>query len=160
MKCLLVFYSYSGNNKKLVLDIKDKIKCDIIEIKEIGKWKILSNLIKIMFKGKTQMFKYKISLKNYEKIVFVTQLIKGNIAKPLQKFIKSEKDNIKDYYFVSICNKHDKQKDTLVKQLTSLIKHSPLDVINLPISESLPSNQKNKINFNHRFYCDIHDIVA
>lgn len=38
MKKLIVYYSYSGNTEKLVNIIKDKIDCDVVEIKTVNKY--------------------------------------------------------------------------------------------------------------------------
>jgi len=139
MKTLVAYYSFTGNNAKLANYLKDKMGCDIFAVqtqKKMSMWGILMSLI---FRKKVVLQDYKIDLKAYDKIVLVSSVWFGNVAFPFKTFLQREKDNIKNYQFISICLGG--QKENLEKALTKIIEKPPEKVVEISFKKLKEENK-------------------
>ncbi|NCB48543.1 MAG: hypothetical protein EOM55_02845 [Clostridia bacterium] len=123
MKNLIVYYSLTGNNEKLAKYLKEKLNFETFEIKTKKKVNFTTIFKGLFLKKFPLLEEYKLNLKSYDKIIFVSPVWFGKLSFPLKSFLKSEHTNIKDYNFLSICLGG--QREIMKNELTSIIGKKP-----------------------------------
>lgn len=152
MNYLIVYYSFTGNNKKLALMLKEKLACDIFEIKEQKQRSPLSILYDFMFFRKAKLVDYNINLNQYDYVILVSPIWAGRLSTPLKTFLKKQKDSIKKYSFITICGGIDGQKQGIISTLTSFTRTKPTQVTDIHINDFLPKDKQGNIKhiYNYR----------
>ncbi len=118
MNSVIVYYSNTGNNRRLAKYIKSKTKCDIFEVLEKKKRKgYMKFVIEMIFGIKPKLQPYKIDLKKYDRVIMIAPFWFGQIASPMRVFMKNEKENIKKYAFFSISGGNDNVEKQLEKNM-------------------------------------------
>jgi flavodoxin len=158
MKTLIVYYSHSGNNEKLGYELKERIGCDIHKICEVKKRKTISILFDFFFKLKSKLSSYSINLKEYDKVIFAAPIWGGRIASPMRKFIDIEKNNLKRYFYITLCNGEVGQKEKIDSELYSIFQRRPNGVKELWINSLFPEDKQNKIKHTFNFKISKHDL--
>lgn len=158
MKPLIVYYSHSGNNEKLALELKERIGCEIHQIKKLRKRRTFSILLDFIFKRSTKLASYNINVKEYDKIIFVSPIWASKIATPMKTFIDKEKNNIEKYFYISLCNGEAGHKEKLASELYSIIQHKPDEVLELCVNNLLPEDKQNKIRHTFNFRVSKQDL--
>ena len=95
MKTLLVYFSYSGNTKKIAKRIKENLNCDAVEIKPTTPYS--SDYEKVVeeeqSKAKSDILpsieKLSIDLSTYDRIIIGTPVWWYRAAPPIRAFIKN-----------------------------------------------------------------------
>lgn len=151
MKALIVYYSRSGNNKMLALNLKDKLSCDVCEVSEKKKRNTISILLDFLFNRSATLSDYQIAAQPYDMFIFVAPVWGGKLASPIRAFIEREKGRIRHYAFISLCSGEDGQKERLTNELTAIMQHAPVEVTELCINRLLPEEQRNKIKYMFNF---------
>jgi len=169
MKHLIVYYSHSGNNEKLALELKDRIGCEIFKINEEKKRKTISILLDFIFSRNSKLSNYDIDINNYDIVIFVAPIWGGKIASPMRTFIEKEKNNIKNYFYITLCNGMIGQKNKIEAELSMIVQHDSIQVKELWINSLLPEDKQNKVShtFNYKvseddlgtFFNDIDSVV-
>jgi flavodoxin len=152
MKTLIVYYSHTGNNKKLAYLLCKKLNCDIHKISEAKKRRMISIPLDLIFKRKAKLSPYILPFKEYERIIFIGPIWGNHISTPMKAFIEREKHHIDKYGYVTVCNGQKGQKEKIISELTALIQHSPIEVMELPINSLLPEKKKIKRKNMFRFF--------
>lgn len=152
MKRLIVYYSHTGNNEALALELKKRTGFDIRKINEVGKRKTISILFDFFFTRTPKITDGGLDLKEYSGVIFVAPVWGGKVASPLRAFIEKKKENIKAYSFISICNGESGQKEKLAQELSSIAGSKPDSIAELSIKKLLPEDKRDKIKhtFNYR----------
>jgi flavodoxin len=152
MKTLIIFYSHSGNNEKLALNLRERLKCDIHKICEAKTRKTISILLDFLFKRDSKLSGSNIDIKEYDKVILISPIWGGKVASPMRTFIKQEKSNVGNYFYITICNGEIGQKEKITSELYSIVEHKPCGVSELWVNSLLPEDKKNKIQhtFNYR----------
>jgi flavodoxin len=158
MKNLIVYYSFSGNTEKLAFELKERLGCDIYKINEAKKRNTFSILLDFLFKRKSKLSSFNITIKDYDKIIFAAPIWSGKIATPMSAFIDIEKRNLGKYFFITLCNGLEGQKEKITAQLSSIVQHKPDVVSELWINSLLPEDKKNKIKHTFSFRVNKHDL--
>lgn len=151
MKPLIVYYSHSGNNKKLALELQERMTCDLYEIKEQKKRKDLSILFDVLMKRNSRLAPLDIDISNYGPIILLAPVWAGKIAAPMRTFIKLQKDKLTDYSFITLCSGAAGQREKIVAELSALTPQKPAAVSELWINNLLPEEQRNKIKYTNNF---------
>lgn len=123
MKILTIYYSLTGNNKKLVNYLQEKTNCETFEIKTKKKVGFGSIFCGLVFKTKPKLAPYSVDFKQYDKVIFISPIWFGKLSYPLKSFLIKEKLNIPDYSFLSICLGG--QKDKIESELKSIVNKKP-----------------------------------
>lgn len=152
MNYLIIYYSHSGNNEKLALELKERIGCDIYKISEVKKRKTISILFDFFLIRNSRLASSNISMKKYDKIILVSPIWGGRIASPMRTFIEQEKGNLENYFYITFCNGEIGQKEKIASELYSIVQRKPYEVTELWINSLLPVEKKNKVKhtFNYR----------
>ena len=147
MKTLVIYYSFTNNNRILATHLKEKFGFELFEIQETGKRSGLSIMLDLIFKRKSSLRKYDISWSKYNHFIFVSPVWAGKIATPLKTFLLKEKENIASYSFVTLCGGNSGQREKINKDLSTLMGRSPETVVELWINDLLPKDKKNTIQY-------------
>ncbi len=152
MKLLVVYYSHSGNNENLALNLRERLRCDIYKICESKKRRTISILLDFLFKRNSNLSDSNIAIKEYDKVILVSPIWGGKIASPMRTFINQGRNSLKNYFYITFCNGEIGQKEKIISELYSIVEHKPCGVLELWINNLLPEDKKNKIKhtFNYR----------
>ena len=145
MKPLIVYFSHSGNNVKLANELRDRIGCEMYEIKEKKKRKDLSILFDVLLKRNSRLAPIDVDVSEYGPIILLAPIWAGKIAAPMRTFIKMEGDKLTDYSFITLCTGAKGQREKIANELSSLTAQKPTAVTELWINNLLPEEQRNKI---------------
>lgn len=106
MKGIVVYYSKTGNNKKLGEIIKEKLNFTSEEIidkkRREGVFGFIISGYDALFKRLTQIEKLKQDIENFEHIIIGTPIWAGNITPAIRTFLVENKDKIKNYSVYSV----------------------------------------------------------
>ena len=164
----IIYFSHTGNNEKLALYLKERLKCSVHKIMEAKKRKTISILLDFLFGRDTKLLASDIDLDDYDMIVFISPIWGSKIATPLRKFICNKKGNIKKFSFISLCNGEIGQVEKLISELSNIAQKTPITCTELKINRLLPEEKRKiKYTFNYRvsdddikfFDDDINDFV-
>jgi flavodoxin len=97
MKILIVYYSKTGNTKKIAKEIAKNLNADLDEIKDLQYqgWNVLG---KVMFKKETKI-KYKKNPLKYDLVIVGTPVWAWNITPPVRTYLNKNKSKIKKVAF-------------------------------------------------------------
>jgi flavodoxin len=143
MKNLIVYYSFTRNNKKLADHLQGQLNCDIAEIETVKKRNSFSILLDLVFKRLPKVKPIERHLTDYDHVIFISPIWAGKIATPLKSFLMSEKERIKTYSFITICGGgNPKQKQSIEGELALTAQKKPLKVVELWISDLQTAEKK------------------
>jgi hypothetical protein len=125
MKTLVIYYSFTNNNRILATHLTETFGFELFEILETGKRTGLSILLDLIFKRKSRLRTYDLAWTKYNHIIFVAPVWAGKIATPLRTFLLKEKHNIASYSFVSLCGGTAGQREKISKDLRTLVSRAP-----------------------------------
>ena len=147
MKAIIVYYSHSANNEALAQELKVRLGCDLLKIEEQKKRTGFTILLDLIFKRDAKIKEPNVLLSDYHTVVFISPIWDAQIATPLKTFIKMEREQVKDYAFITVCGGREGQHEKITKQLTALTLKKPIIVTELVANDLLPFDQKNKIKY-------------
>lgn len=156
MKPLIVYYSHTGNNERLALELKDRVGCQVLKLNERKKRKTISILFDFMFNRNANLSSYRFAEYEYDLLILVAPVWGGRIAAPMRAFAEQEREKIHKYFLITLCNGADEQKEKLTAELASIVQKEPSGVIELWINQLLPEGQRNKVKhtFNYKVSAD------
>lgn len=156
MKTLIAYFSFSGNNEMLAKELQNMVRGDLYQIRERRKRSGISIFLDVLFKRVPKIEKPDIAINQYDHVIIVGPVWAGRIANPVKSFLKLEKDNLRDYSFISLCgnggNKH------LRQELTSLSGKTPVSIMELPVNDLLPVMKKDKVKFTSGYRINRQDL--
>lgn len=147
MKTLIVYYSHTENNKKLAQELQKKLDCDIVEIEELKKRTGFAIFMDLIFNRMPPIKTVPRAVNEYDQVICVAPIWGAKIASPMKTFLHSERGNMNQYAFISVCGGAPGQKDKIAQQLTSLVGKKPVHVGELWIHDLLPKQSKDIIKY-------------
>ncbi|GEO07113.1 flavodoxin [Adhaeribacter aerolatus] len=145
MKTLIVYYSFSGNNRLLAQHLQKKLSTDLQEIAEQKSRNGFSILLDVLFRRTPKILEPAITWPQYSQLIFLAPIWAGRIASPLKAFIRLTKQHLPQYSFITLCGTgHNKN---LRKELTQLTGKEPEFILELMVNDLLPPEKKNKIKY-------------
>lgn len=146
MNTLIAYYSFTGNNETMAVELKQRLGCDLIKIETKKSRSKFSIFVDLMFKRLPAIADPGISLTNYERFIFIAPIWAGKIASPMRSFLHTYKHNIHDYSFLSVCGGgQSSQKERVKSELTQLLNGPPEHIAELWINNILPAVKKNTL---------------
>jgi flavodoxin len=158
MKTLIVYYSFSGNNRVLARYLQTRLGADLQEIEELKSRTGFTILLDVLFKRTPKITRAHISWHHYDQIIFTAPIWAGRIASPMQAFLKLEKYNITQYSFISLCGTGGNKK--ISSELTKLVQHAPTALLELCVNDLLPPEKKNKIRYTSGYKVQEQDLAV
>ena len=160
VKTLIVYYSFTGNNEALAFQLQDRLACDILRIEEKKKRRGISILFDLIFKRRPRLEKYSIDWPAYQNFIFVAPIWAGKIGTPMLTFLQQERNNIRDYSFITLCGGAAGQKDKIQDFLASTQKFRPLAVEELWVNDLLKPEQREQIKYTTGYRVKVEDWVV
>ena len=142
MKTLIVYFSFSGNNKMLAINIASDIEADVIEITEPKKRGMFKIMLDIFFNRSPKINDLEIRWEEYDHIMLMAPIWNYIIAHPMKSFIKKEKEHLKNYSFITVCSGREKQKEKIRTQLKKLTAYEPKAIIEFEILDLITSEEQ------------------
>ena len=149
MKTLVVFYSRTGNNKKIADLIKEKIGGDIEEIIDLKNRKGLIGWIRsgmdASLKRETKIKDIVSDPENYDMIIVGTPVWAGSITPALWTYLNRNKDKIKDYALFSVSGFGEKNRkiSDVIKSILRKEAKAVLFISDKELKKKLYSNKLN-----------------
>lgn len=96
MKKLIVFYSYTGNTKKIANKIKEKLDCDILELEPLVPFsddydEVVNEYQNNSINKEVEIKDIKINLNNYDEFIIGTPVWWYTISPVITQFLKKYK---------------------------------------------------------------------
>lgn len=160
MNSLIVYYSYTGNNRLLAQHLARTLECDLCPLVEVKKRTKIGLFLDIALKRLPLVKNLDRNLAHYENIIFVAPLWASKIASPMRTLLMKERDSILRYSFVTLCGGYEieGQKEKVIDDLTRLVGRAPTSVYELRISDLFPPEKKRKIRFISRYHANQEDL--
>ena len=149
MKTLVVFYSRTGNNKKIADLIKEKIGGDIEEIIDLKNRKGLIGWIRsgmdASLKRETKIKDIVSDPENYDMIIVGTPVWAGSITPALRTYLNRNKDKIKDYALFSVSGfgERNRKISDVIKSILRKEAKAVLFISDKELKKKLYSNKLN-----------------
>ncbi|MDI9623996.1 MAG: flavodoxin [Methanothermobacter sp.] len=103
MKILLVYYSRSGNTRKIAKEIASKLRCDIEEIEDTQNRSGIIGFLRSAYqamRGKdTKLKPYHKNPQDYDLVIIGTPIWAGRPSVPISTYLKENKGKFKDMAF-------------------------------------------------------------
>jgi hypothetical protein len=151
MKNLIVYYSFTHNNKKLARYLSEKLDCEKVRLETVKNRNGFSILLDLIFKRRAALKPLNYCLAAYDHVIFISPIWAGKISTPLRSFLIKERSMIDRYSFISLCGGVPGQKEKIEKELVSIVGKKPQSHIELSINDLLPLGQKNTIKYTTRY---------
>ncbi|MCS7098115.1 MAG: hypothetical protein NZ922_03955 [Candidatus Methanomethyliaceae archaeon] len=137
MKCLVVFYSRTGNTKKVAEKIAEILNCDIEEIVDI---KNRSGIIGFLRSGYeaarrklTIIAKTKYNPSDYDVVIIGTPVWAGNISVPIRTYIIMNRNKFNKLAF--FCTMKMRSSPMIFKEMRELCQKDPISALIIRTSE-------------------------
>lgn len=145
MATIIIYYSYTGNNKHLAEDMQKRLGCDIQEIVETRDRRKLSIFLDIIFRRKAKLEMPEVDFSKYDHIIFAAPIWASGIATPLRTYLKDVWEEFKEYSFMTICLGSEGIEEKVRAQLLNMIGREPKALCILKYNSLLPAEQKNSL---------------
>ncbi len=134
-KNLVVYYSLTGNTKKIALEIAKRLNADVDEIKDEKERKSIMGFIKSGYEAvlkKTPKIRYKMNSGKYSHVIIGTPTWAQNISSPIRTYLIENKEKIKEVSFFATHSGKNEQN------------------VFLNMEETLSKKPKYKLSFNSK----------
>lgn len=143
-KNLIIYYSYSGNNRQLAEYLGSELEAQVVPIIEKKQRTSRTIFFDVFLRRTPQIKELPVEMEDFDHLVFLAPLWSGRIANPLKSLLKGHKSHIRNYSFVTLSGGYDK-KDQLSKvrdELTELIGHPPEVLYEVDVADLFPQDQR------------------
>ncbi len=146
MKTLIVYFSFTGNNKTLADAMGKDLRADVLQITEPKKRAMFRIMLDMLFNRFPKINELSIPWEQYDHILLLAPIWNYLIANPMKTFIRKNKTYLKNYSFITLCSGRETQNEKIAKQLKRLAAYAPQTIIEFEILK-LPTyeEQKNSI---------------
>ena len=141
-KTVVISYSFTSNNEALAAGIARELGAKHISLKESKPRTMGSIVFDMLFKRTPQVQPLPAGLEQGEFLIFVGPVWMGQIASPLRSYLKHLKDHPAPYAFVSISGGADGGNPKLEAELVKRTGGKPTALLDMHISDLLPSDPK------------------
>lgn len=160
MKTLIVYFSFSGNNRLLAEHLAKRINCDAFPVVEKKRRTIITIFLDMLFRREPKIEDLECAASNYDRIVLVAPIWDSKLANPVKTLIKKEKAALCDYSFISLCGyERSGQKESITQELLALTGRAPKAVFELRISDLFPAEKRNKIRMISHYHITEKDLI-
>lgn len=161
MSTLIVYYSYTNNNRILATHLQQQLDADLTEVIPKRKRVKLSILFDLLFKRRPKIQPIKEQWSSYDQILFIAPVWDMQIAHPMKTLLDQLKDeNLPRFSFATLCSGRQGQQKSLEQQLQQHLGKPAEQVFQLEINELLPPEQKGKVQYTSTYRIDAQNIHA
>lgn len=161
MEYLIIYFSHTGNNRLLALDVARRLDADCCEIVERRRRSTLTIILDMMFKRRPSLEPLEKSPADYGHTVLVAPVWGAQVAHPMQTLIGEERGSLTSYSFITLCGyERAGQLEDIEKQLEQRIGKSPVVVTELRVCDLLPEEDSASIKAISRYRVSQEDIQS
>lgn len=160
MKPVVIYYSFTGNNRQLALELQRRLSCDGVEVTETRKRTRFTILLDLLFKRSPAVRWPARDLRQYDAAVLVAPIWAGGVATPMAAFVAHEKALLPPYAFISLCSGVPGQAEKIAAQLETLTGRKPKGVSQLNLNERLPPEHRNRVRYTNAYRAVPQDMRA
>ncbi len=160
MKHVVIYYSYTGNNRLLALELQRRLGCDCVEVFEAKPRSRMTILLDVLFDRKPGISWTPCELGNYDKALLVAPVWAGHIAAPLAAFVARHKNTLPPFAFLSLCSGVPGQPARIHDELRELTGRAPDFVDQLDVNQLLPVEHRNKARYTSGDRADAAGLLA
>ena len=142
MNTLIVYYSFTGNNRILAQHLAARIKADMHEITELKHRTWGTILFDQLLGRRPRIQQATLPWDRYGRVILIAPVWNARVASPMCTFVRKERANLKSYSVLTVCGGREGQQDNIRKQLTKLAGRPPLTITQLPINDRLPEERR------------------
>ncbi len=160
MKTLIVYFSYSGNNRLLAEYLAERIEGDLCPIVETKRRTMLTIILDMLFRRTPKIEALERSVSSYHHIVLVAPIWDSKLANPMKALIRSEKGSLLSYSFISLCGyERSGQKESITMELSALTGRMPKAVCELKIADLFPPERRREIKTLSSYHATREDLA-
>lgn len=160
MKYVVIYYSFTGNNRLLASELQRRLGCDCVEVFEPHRRSRITILLDVLFDRKPGISWTPCNLGSYDKAVLVAPVWAGHIAAPLAAFVARHKNVLPPFAFLSLCSGVPGQPARIHDELRELTGRAPDLVDQLDVNQLLPAEQRNKARYTSKYHAGTGDMQA
>ena len=127
-KILIVYYSRTGNTRKLAENLKGKLNCQIEEIVDAksrkGRFGFIKSGMDAALKRDTNIKNPNVDLSQYGLLILGTPVWASNMTPAIRTFIKMNKEKMKNVAF--FCTQMSSGKDSTFADMRKLVGKDPI----------------------------------
>ncbi|MEW7289961.1 flavodoxin family protein [Aquimarina sp. 2304DJ70-9] len=143
MKTLIVYFSFTGNNKALADTLGKDLGADVLQITEPKKRGMFKIMLDMLFNRFPRINELSIPWGQYDHILLMAPIWNYLIANPMKTFVRKNKTYLKNYSFITLCSGRETQNEKIAKQLKKLATYEPQAIIEFEILK-LPTYEEQK----------------
>jgi hypothetical protein len=144
MKFVIIWYSHTGNNRVLALDLQRRLGAEAVELTEPRRRSRLTILLDVLLARAAPVSATPCDLRSFDRAILVAPVWAGRIATPLATFIRRRQAELPPFAFVSLCAGVPGQRERIAAELRSLSGQAPELVEQLDLTELLPPGYRDK----------------
>lgn len=160
MNYVVIYYSFTGNNRLLASELQRRLGCDCVEVTEARKRSRMTILLDVLFARTPKIRWTRSDLGSYDQAILVAPVWAGRIAAPLAAFVARHKDELPPLSFLSLCSGVPGQPAHIGDELERLTGRAPEAVEQLDINGLLPPAHRNKVRYTSNYRCTGKDMHA
>lgn len=160
MSIAVISYSYTGNNKALADSVAKKLSAEHIQITEQKKRTMGTIIFDVLFNRTPEVSPAPNIMEKHDMILLFTPIWMGMAASPMRAYFKYLKENPKKYSFISISGGAVNGNPAIEGKLEKLTGIKPTRLIDLHISDLLPSDTKPDMKATSSYKLTENDIEA
>ncbi|NQU99909.1 MAG: hypothetical protein HQ538_04175 [Parcubacteria group bacterium] len=149
MKTLIIYYSRTGNNKKLAQELKGKINCDIEEIidkeKRKGFFGFMKSGLQAISKKESNIEEGKLNPQDYDLTLIVTPFWVGSIPPMTRTYLKKNKDNFRKIALAGVSG-NGRENNKAIQEFKSLTGKDDMYGLLIKEKDFKKGNYKDKLN--------------
>ncbi len=134
---LVIYYSRTGNTKKIAEKIANSLSCEMIEIKPLSSYKGIIGWLRAGFQAvKRKIPKIEsinVNLNIYDLVILGTPMWGGNLSSPIRAFLTENIDKIKKIAFF-YCSGGE-GTDQIFEEFKDLTQIEPIATLGVPQKE-------------------------
>ena len=147
MHTLIVYFSYSGNNRMLAEYLGGRIGCEAIPIVEEKRRHSYTILLDMMLSRMPAIRPLAQHLASYDHVVLVAPIWGGKLAHPMHALIKQQRGMLNRYSFISLSGyAQQEQVDKVNEELIALAGHAPIAHVELNLGELFPPEKRKRVS--------------
>jgi hypothetical protein len=151
MKPVVIYYSFTGNNRRLAMELQRRLACDAVEVTDAHARNRFTILLDLVLNRKPAVRWLPHDLRQYDQAVLLAPVWAGRIATPLAAFIAREKDVLPPFAFISLCSGVPGQPEKIAAQLQTLTGRKPEAVSQLNLNDRLPPEHRNRVRYTNAY---------
>lgn len=126
MRILIIFYSFSGNNRLLARRLAARLDAEVVEVKEPRRRTSFTIMLDLAFARLGQIVPLRVEPADYDHILFLSPLWNRHIATPMRAAMRQLAPQIANYSFVTLCGgDRPLQSETVLHEATTAVGRPP-----------------------------------